>query len=256
SGRSRRTVAVMSTGSAARERVELPGITSRAYEHPADRTALTALRSVRGFDEMLKWLSGLLRERSHRLMYLASTVRVDERQFPDVHALVVDGGRILDLPTLPETFVVLDPMPRAMTLGMDQPFLVLTSGLVEMLDSDELRFVVGHELGHILSGHAVYRPMLSHLLALSRRVFWLPIGYLGLRTLLAALEEWYRKSELSCDRAGLLAGQDPAAALRAQMKMAGGGEIGEMDITAFLEQAREYDATGSLRDGVVKLLNL
>ena len=246
----------MSTGNPARQRIELPGISSRAYEHPADRTALTALRSVRGFDEMLKWLSGLLRERSHRLMYLASTVRVDEQQFPDVHALVVDGGRILDLSALPETFVVLDPMPRAMTLGMDQPFLVLTSGLVEMLDSEELRFVIGHELGHILSGHAVYRTMLSHLLALSRRVFWLPIGYLGLRTLLAALEEWYRKSELSCDRAGLLAGQDPAAALRAQMKMAGGGEIGEMDITAFLEQAREYDATGSLRDGVVKLLNL
>jgi Zn-dependent protease with chaperone function len=205
---------------------------------------------------VLKWMSGLMSERSHRLMYLASTVRIDERQFADVHQLVVDGGRVLDLPTLPEAFVALDPMPRAITLGIDQPFVVLTSGLVELLDAEELRFVVGHELGHILSGHAVYRTMLNHLIALSRRVFWLPLGYLALRPLLAALEEWYRKSELSCDRAGLLAGQDPAAALRAQMKLAGGGNIGAMDITAFLEQAREYDATGSLRDGVVKLLNL
>ena len=246
----------MSTGNPARERAELPGISSRAYEHPADRTALTALRSVRGFDEMLKWLSGLLRERSHRLMYLASTVRVDERQFPDVHALVVDGGRILDLAALPETFVVLDPMPRAMTLGMDQPFLVLTSGLVEMLDSEELRFVIGHELGHVLSGHAVYRSMLDTLLGLSRRIFFLPMGYLGLRALVTALEEWYRKSELSCDRAGLLAGQDPAAALRAQMKTAGGSRLAEMDVTEFLEQAREYDAQGDLRNGVLKLLSL
>jgi Zn-dependent protease with chaperone function len=247
---------VTNDGDVARERVLLTGISSRAYEHPADRTALTALRGVRGFDEVLKWLSGLMRERSHRLMYLASTVRVSDRQFADVHNLVVDGGRILDLPTLPETFVVLDPQPQAMTLGMDQPFLVLTSGLVELLDAEELRFVIGHELGHVLSGHAVYRTMLNHLLALSRRVFWLPIGYLGLRTLLAALEEWYRKSELSCDRAGLLAGQDPAAALRAQMKLAGGGNLGAMDITAFLDQAREYDATGSLRDGLLKLFNL
>ena len=239
-----------------RSRVAFPGISSRAYEHPADRTALAALKQVRGFDEMLKWLSGLLRERSHRLIYLASTVRVSERQFAGVHELVVDGARILDLPRAPEAFVVLDPMPRAITLGLDTPFLVLSTGLVELLEPDELRFVVGHEVGHVLSGHAVYRTMLDHLLRLSRRVFWLPIGYLGLRTLLAALEEWYRKSELSCDRAGLLAGQDPAAALRAQMKLAGGGAIGEMDIAEFLDQAREYDATGQLRDGVLKLLNL
>lgn len=243
-------------GGVDRERVRFPGISSRAYEHPADRTALAALRQVRGFDEVLKWLSALLRERSHRLVHLASTVRVGERQFPRVHRLVVDGAQILDLPQAPETFVVLDPMPRAMTLGMDQPFLVLTSGLVELLDDEELRFVVGHELGHILSGHAVYRTMLDHLLRLSRRVFWVPIGYLGLRTLLAALEEWYRKSELSCDRAGLLAGQDPSAALRAQMKLAGGGAIAEMDIASFLDQAREYDATGDLRDGVLKLIHL
>ncbi|MDQ1698043.1 MAG: hypothetical protein QOJ03_3396 [Frankiaceae bacterium] len=243
-------------GGVDRQRVRLPGISSRAYEHPADRTALAALRQVRGFDEMLKWLSGLLRERSHRLVYLASTVRVGERQFPRVHGLVVDGAQILDLPTAPEAYVVLDPVPRAMTLGLDQPFLVLSSGLVDLLDDEELRFVVGHELGHILSGHAVYRTMLDHLLRLSRRVFWLPVGYFGLRALLAALEEWYRKSELSCDRAGLLAGQDPAAALRAQMKMAGGSAIDEMDIASFLEQAREYDATGSLRDGVLKLIHL
>jgi hypothetical protein len=108
----------------------------------------------------------------------------------------------------------------------------------------------------VLSGHAVYRTMLDLLLSLSRRVFWLPVGYLGLRALLAALEEWYRKSELSCDRAGLLVGQDPGAALRAQMKMAGGVHLAEMDVASFLDQAREYDATGDLRDGVLKLLNL
>src|SRR5207248_5365738 len=110
-------------------------------------------------------------------------------------------------------------------------------------------------LGHVLSGHAMYRSMLDHLLALSRRMFFVPVGYLGLRALITALEEWYRKSELSCDRAGLLAGQDPASALRAQMKIAGGARLGEMDVTAFLEQAREYDAQGDLRDGVLKLLS-
>jgi Zn-dependent protease with chaperone function len=239
-----------------RARIRLTDISPRAYEHPADRAALTALRKVRGFDQMLRWLSGLFAGRSPRLLALASTVRVDARQFPAVHRLVQDSASILDLADAPEVFVSNDPQPNARTVGIDQPFLVLTSGLVDLLDEEELRFVIGHELGHILSGHAVYRSMLDHLLALSRRAFFLPVGYLGLRALVTALEEWYRKSELSCDRAGVLAGQDPAAAMRAQMKMAGGSRLAEMDITAFLEQAREYDAQGDLRNGVLKLLSL
>lgn len=239
-----------------RARVRLSEFSPRAYEHPADRAALTALRKVRGFDQMLRWLSGLFAGRAPRLLSLASMVRVDARQFPDIHRLVQDGASILDLPEVPETFLSNDPFPNARTVGIEHPFLVLSSGLVDLLDEEELRFVIGHELGHVLSGHAVYRSMLDHLLALSRRVFFLPVGYLGLRALITALEEWYRKSELSCDRAGVLAGQDPAAALRAQMKMAGGSRLAEMDITAFLEQAREYDAQGDLRNGVLKLLSL
>lgn len=239
-----------------RQRVVLTGISPQAYEHPADRAALSTLKTIRGFDQMLSWLASLFRDRSHRLLYLASAVKVGDRQFSRVDVLVNDGARILDLPRVPECFVTQDPAPAAMAIGRDAPFLVLTSGLLELLDEEELRFVIGHELGHVLSGHAVYRTMLDHLIRLSHRVFWLPVGYLGLRALLAALEEWYRKSELSCDRAGLLVGQDPAAALRAQMKIAGGNALADMDVTAFLEQAREYDATGSLRDGVIKLLQL
>jgi Zn-dependent protease with chaperone function len=246
----------MSENAPDRRRVTLAQISPRAYEHPADRAALTALRKARGFDQMLRWLSGIFAGRAPRLLALASAVRLDERQFPAVHRLVVDGARILDLDQPPETFISADPRANARTIGIERPYLELSSGLVDLLDEEELRFVIGHELGHILSGHAVYRSMLEHLLGLSRRIFFLPVGYLGLRALLTALEEWYRKSELSCDRAGLLAGQDPAAALRAQMKMAGGSRLGEMDIAAFLEQAREYDSQGDLRNGALKLLSL
>src|SRR3954465_2801263 len=162
---------------------------------------------------MLRWLSGLFAGRTPRLLALASTVRVSERQFPTVHRLVQDAASTLDLAEVPETFIVSDPRPNARTVGIDKPFMLLNSGLVDLMDEEELRFVLGHEMGHILSGHAVYRSMLDALLTLSRRVFFIPVGYLGLRALLTALEEWHRKSELSCDRAGLLAGQGPAGAL-------------------------------------------
>ena len=47
-----------------RARVRLPGISSRAYEHPADRSALVAMRKLTGFDVLLKRLAGLFSDRS------------------------------------------------------------------------------------------------------------------------------------------------------------------------------------------------
>jgi Zn-dependent protease with chaperone function len=239
-----------------RIRTSFPGISTRAWEHPADRTALVAMRSFTGFDTVLRTLSGLLRERQHRLLYLATAVRVDERQFKTLHELRADCVRVLDAPVTPELFVLQDPQANAFTIGMDVPFIVLTTGLIELLDTEELRFVVGHELGHALSGHAVYRTMLMHLLRLASGVGWMPVGGWALRAIVAALMEWSRKSELSGDRAGLLCGQDVDASVRVHMKLAGGAMVPEMNHAAFLQQADDYDRTGDLRDGVLKLLNL
>src|SRR6266705_4783401 len=239
-----------------RARVRLPGISSRAYEHPADRSAMTAMRKLTGFDVLLRRLAGLFSDRSLRLMFLASGVRVNEGQFRELHDMLRDGAYVLDLPDVPELFVTQNPMVNAMTLGSDRPFMVITTGMLDLYDAEELRFTIGHELGHVLSGHAVYRTMLFHLINLARRVAWMPLGYLGLRAIIWGLEEWYRKSELSCDRAGLLAGQDIDAARRAMMKMAGGARMSELSTDAFHEQAREYDAVPDVREGLIKLLQL
>jgi Zn-dependent protease with chaperone function len=239
-----------------RARVRLPGISSRAYEHPADRSALVALRKLTGFDALLRRLASLFSDRSLRLMFLASSVRASTDQFPDLYQLLLDGSAILDLPEVPELYIQQDPMPNAMTLGSDKPFIVITTGLLNLLDAEEHRYVIGHELGHVLSGHAVYRTMLYHLTRLATRLAWFAVGYIGLRVIIAGLEEWYRKSELSCDRAGVLASQDPAAARRALMKVAGGSRISELSPDAFLEQAKEYDAVPDVREGLLKLLQM
>ncbi|NEW59135.1 M48 family metallopeptidase [Nocardia cyriacigeorgica] len=244
------------TTSPDRLRARLPEISTRAWEHPADRTALVALRSLSGFDLVLRTLSGLLRERQYRLMYLATAVRVDDRQFRSLHQLRQDCVEILDAATTPEMFVVQSPEVNAFTIGMDKPFIVLTTGLVDLLDQEEMRFTIGHELGHALSGHAVYRTMLMHLLRMADGIGWMPIGGWALRAIVAALMEWSRKSELSGDRAGLLCGQDVDASVRVHMKLAGGARVGEMNLGAFLAQADDYDRSGDLRDGVLKLLNL
>lgn len=237
-------------------RAVFPEISSRAWEHPADRTALSALRRLKGFDQILKLLSGMLRERQHRLLYLASGARVGPRQFADLDALLGECADVLDAPERPELFVTQSPMANAYTIGMGQPFIVITSGLYDLMTHDEMRFVVGHELGHALSGHAVYRTMMMHLMRVANSFGFMPIGGWALRAIVAALLEWQRKSELSGDRAGLLCCQDLDTAIRVEMKLAGGSRLDKLDSQAFLAQAREYEKSGDMRDGVLKLLNL
>jgi Zn-dependent protease with chaperone function len=238
----------------ARSRVNLPGISSRAWEHPADRGALVALRKLKGFDNVLKAMSGLFNERAVRLAFLGSAIRVDERQFSRLHALLADVARILDAPEMPELFVSANPVPNALTVGMNKPFIVISSGLVDLLDDEEMRFVLAHELGHSMSGHAVYQTLLQRLIQLSGVLNTIPMGGLGVRAIMAALMEWSRKAELSADRAGLLATQDPPTAFRVHMQLASGGHLEDLDPTSFFAQGQEYDDAGDLRDSVLKLL--
>jgi Zn-dependent protease with chaperone function len=246
----------MTSNTPDRSRTRFPGISSRAYEHPADRSALVALRSLSGFDTILKRLAGLFSERAIRLMFLGGTVRAGETQFRNIYDMVRDSSYILDLQEVPEIYIRQDPEPNAMAIGTDHPFIVLNTGLIDLLDDEELRFVVGHEVGHVLSGHAVYRTMALILTGLGARLAWLPLGNIAIAGILMGLNEWQRKSELSADRAGLLAGQDIEAGRRALMKLAGGSRLAELDPEAFREQAREYDAAGDVRDGLLKFLNL
>ncbi len=237
----------------ARARAVLTDISTRAWEHPADRGALVALRKLKGFDVLLKTMSGVFRERAWRLTLLGSAVRVDERQFARLHRLLAEVGQSLDVSVLPEMYVQADPKLGAQTVGMERPFIILSSGLVHHLDDDELRFVIGHELGHAVSGHAVYRTLLLRLLGLGGLLNAVPGGAIGIRMVTVGLLEWSRKAELSADRAGLLASQDPTAALRTHMKIASGGTLEELDVTSFLAQGGEYDEGGDVRESLIKL---
>jgi len=237
-----------------RSRVTLTGISSRAWEHPADRGALVALRKLKGFDTILKTLSGLIKERRIRLDYLAGAIRVDDRQFVGMSRLLAEVGRVLDVEELPELFVRNCPRTNAYCIGMDKPIIVVNSAMLDLLDEEEMRFVLAHELGHAMSGHAVYRTLLMWLGNVTG--FWraIPLGGIGVRMIVAALTEWQRKSELSADRAGLLATQDPGVAYRVHMKLASGsGDLSELDQTAFFAQGTEYIEADDLRDSLLKL---
>src|SRR6266852_8536794 len=246
----------MTTGGlpAARPRKILTQIAPVSWEHPADRAALQSLRAVPGFDEVLKKVYGFIGERGIRLIFQADAVRVGPTQFPRLNALYTDVVTSMDWPDRPELFVSQTPFANAGAFGMDKPFIVINSGAMTLLDDDELRNVLGHELGHVISGHALYHTLLVLLLNVSFSALPFLAG-IAILPIQLALLEWFRKSELSCDRAGLLATQDPEASLRMNLKFAGGGNMKQMDLNAFLVQAKEYEENGGALDRIFQILN-
>ncbi|HET9982236.1 MAG TPA: M48 family metallopeptidase [Longimicrobiales bacterium] len=237
-----------------RARRILKDIAPAAWEHPADRAALAALRRIPAFDEVLRKLFGLFGEKPVRLAFQANAVRVSEKQFGRIWRRYKEVLETLDSPQEYELYISQTPIVNAGAYGMDKPFIVLNSGSVGLLDEEELTYLLGHELGHILSGHVLYRTMLVLLLQLASLGF--PVIGLAARAVLMGLLEWSRKAELSSDRAGLLASQNPEAAMGSMLKLAGGGSKEDTDLGEFLKQADEYRKSGDLADAVFKVLNL
>ena len=229
-------------------------IDSRTWEHPADRAALNALRKLPAFDEILRKVFGFFGEKPIRLAFQANAVRASPTQFARVHRLHQRASRALDAPTDYPVFISQTPVVNAGAYGMEKPFIIVNSGTVALLDDDELQFVLGHEIGHIMSGHVLYNTMMVILIRLAEYGF--PLVGLAARAILIALMEWYRKAELSSDRAGALAVQDPEVGMRVMLKFAGGGNSNETNLPEFIAQADEYRQSGDLADHVFKVLNL
>ena len=160
----------------------------------------------------------------------------------------------MDWPDRPELFVSQTPFVNAGAFGVERPFIVINSGTLKLLDDEEMRTLLGHELGHIMSGHALYHTILVIIVFVSANMLPFLAG-LFLAPIRFALMEWFRKSELSSDRAGLIASQDPNASMRMFLKMAGGGDMKEMDLNTFLAQAKEYEESGGAVDRIFKILN-
>jgi Zn-dependent protease with chaperone function len=244
---------------AQRSRRTFPEISAVAWEHPADRAALQALRAIPGVDEVIRKTLALLGgERGVRLLFQGNAIRAGASQFPKLWHLHNEVGTTFDWPTVPELYVSQTPFFNAGAYGIDKPFIVIHSAAIELLDDDELRVLLSHELGHVMSGHALYRTIAAILALISLGALPTLAGLAVLPIRLAFLE-WSRKSELSADRAGLLGAQDIVAAQRVDMKMAGGGRgdgfAGQLNVDAFMQQAHEYAASGEGLDVVYKLLS-
>jgi Zn-dependent protease with chaperone function len=235
----------MATSKTRRRLRTFPDLRREDFQHPEDKAATDALSSLPGFDKVV---AKVLEYGLERVLYLENTannVRVTKAMFPSLYKYLGWGCQVLNVDE-PELYVTNNPVPNAYTYGHTRPFVVLTSGLIDMLTDDEVHFVIGHELGHIKSGHVLYGVLarnIAYLVAMLGQAT-MGLGNLLGQGLVLALGEWQRKAELTADRAGLLAVQDYDTCMRGFMKLAGGGSrmLSEMDYKEFLRQIRAYEA--------------
>jgi Zn-dependent protease with chaperone function len=237
---------------AARAHSRFPDISPTSWEHPTDRAALNALRRIPGFDLVLRKLVGMFGEKSIRLTFKANAVKVGPTQYPWIHERLLAVCDTFDLDDVPELYISQTPLVNAGAVGLDNPFIVLNSSTVEMLDQDQVESVIGHEVAHIMSGHVVYRTMLFILMRFALTRY--PLAGVAVRPVLYGLLEWSRRSELSCDRAALLATQDPEVVMGALMRIAGGSRGEELDLDAFIAQSDEYRDDKDTMAGIYKVL--
>jgi len=218
------------------EGYQLKGISPKAYEHPADRAATAALQSIPRLDTVLRKIIEYGYERALRRSILGSAVRLGEDQLSHVWRAHARAYATLDLEPVPDLYLTQHPLANALTVGAGRPVVVVHSELVQLLDPEQLRGVFAHEAGHVLSDHVLYRTALVIVLQISS-LPGIPVPLFPLRT---ALMEWFRASELSCDRAAALVIRDPLAVCRTLMVMAAGAEAANLDLDVFMRQGQDY----------------
>jgi Zn-dependent protease with chaperone function len=223
-------------------KVCLLGLKADQFRHPLDREATLALKRLPGLDVLVRTLLGPLGEQFFYLENIASSVLVGPNQLPDLHELLLEACRVLDLEP-PQLYVRQHPVPNAYTFAMrgKQPFIVVHTSLLDLLTAAEIQAVIAHELGHLKCDHGVYLA-LANLISLAASQ--LPLGEALAQTLQLQMMEWVRCAEFTCDRAALLVAQDPRIVASLLMKLSGGSPTlsSQLNLDAFLEQARSYDA--------------
>ncbi len=223
-------------------KTQLIGLKADSFRHPLDLEATKALKQIPGIDLLVRNLLGQLAEQFFYIENIASSVLVSEQQLPQYYKLLLEACQTLDLEP-PQLYVRQHPVPNAYTFAMrgKQPFIVLHTSLIELLTTEEIQAVIAHELGHLKCDHGVYLTLVNLIVLAAGQ---LPnLGNLIAQALQARLLEWVRCAEFTCDRAALLATQNPKVVMSLLMKLSGGSPTlaPQLNLDAFLAQARAYD---------------
>lgn len=221
-----------------------PGISSDAFRHPLDKQAEQALRSVPGFDLVASKFVEFIYERPQLVYLMGNSIQVSPRQYSTIYHLFRECVRDLDIHPEPTLFVEQNPQVNSYSLGQEHPYVVINTGLLDLLSEAEIRTVLAQELGHIKCGHTILLQMGIWVKNAVSQLSELTFGLSNLISsgLIYAFYEWRRKAELSSDRAALLVIDDLDTVMETMMKVAGGSTrySHECSLHEFIRQSERY----------------
>eukprot|EP00271_Cylindrocystis_brebissonii_P019160 TRINITY_DN5720_c0_g1_i1.p1 TRINITY_DN5720_c0_g1~~TRINITY_DN5720_c0_g1_i1.p1 ORF type:complete len:414 (+),score=41.51 TRINITY_DN5720_c0_g1_i1:230-1471(+) len=229
-----------------RPAVRLTNLTADDFRHPLDRQNTAILRAFPGLSDLGRVLLGPVAEQMMLLENMGTSVLVGPSQLSRLHELMVEAAEILNMPA-PDLYVRQSPVPNAYTLAItgQRPFVVVHTALVDLLSPAEIQAVFAHELGHLKCDHGLWLTF-ANVIALG--AYSVPgLGAMIARNMEDQILRWLRAAELTCDRAAVLVAQDPKVVVSVLMKLAGGSPslARDLNVDAFLQQARSYDEAAS-----------
>ncbi|MBE9216405.1 M48 family metalloprotease [Plectonema cf. radiosum LEGE 06105] len=222
------------------------GISSEAFKHPLDRQAEETLRGLPGFDFIARKFVEFIYERPQLVYLMGNTIEVGPRQYSTIYQIFRECVRDLDIYPEPKLFVEQNPVANSYALGQEHPYIVINTGILDLLNEAEIRSVLAHELGHIKCGHTILIQMGMWAMNAASIVGELTfgIGNIVSSGLIYAFFEWRRKAELSADRAALLVTDDLNTVMSSMMKISGGSNkyANECSLQEFIRQSENYQA--------------
>ena len=236
-------------------RTAIKGLDVSTILHPEDKSTMDTLKKIPGFKTVVDKTVGSLMEKYAAVEYSGDGINVSSKSLPALHSQIKEACRILDMDEVPSCSINWFYHISSFSVGEKNRRIVFPSGSVDLLNADELNFLIGHELGHMKCGHktyhmlteAMYRPMVGSELELLMTLIKMP------------LLDWYRVSDFTADRIGLLCCQDIKVALKTMIKMAGLPKKyhDKIDVNSFIQQAIDFNMNHSgLFDEMVKYFSI
>jgi Zn-dependent protease with chaperone function len=216
----------------------------RDFIHPEDHAALENLKSLPLFSACVKTFMKAISEQFLHGINMAQKVRLGPEQLPEIYQYLPPVCAAFGIEE-PEFYLEMNPSPNAYTYGDTRVFITVTSGLVEHLEEDEMQAVVAHECGHIVCQHVLYHTIADMLIktgsAMGSALFT-PMSLMS-EPIKLALLYWYRRSELSADRAAAVFLKGSKSVVDVMVRLAGGPKsiTGKVNMELYTRQAEAYD---------------
>lgn len=198
--------------------------------HESELIASRALKAVPR--HLLIEKIGRMTENLIQIDRLANCIKLGSEQFSKIYDMLVRVCDFFKIP-VPNLFLEMNVVPKSNVMGIEEPNIVLTSGLIDFLTDEEIETEIAHCVGHILCNHFYYQTIADTITNLGLgpvgSVLYYPFFY------------WKNCIEFSADRAAMVYLQRKEPLVKLLLKYAGVTEkiSGYVNVDLILKQAEQ-----------------